>query len=137
MRLAGTGVVTAVEKRKEAITSAECAITVALLCLGSSGSFICLNAGECGLKVRLFEDMSLGLELCRSKNEVLRNNSKLVQHKIVGRSKICDLKSGKWVLKRVKGLLRLGEVLGRRFWFVCQGRREAKLELVFLSVAVL
>jgi hypothetical protein len=69
--------------------------------------------------------VSLRLELCGSKDEVLRHNSKLVQHKIVRGTKVCDFESRKGVFKRIKGLLRFGEISWWRLGFVGEGRREA------------
>jgi hypothetical protein len=65
------------------------------------------------------------LKLCGSKDEVLRYNSKLVQHEIVRRAKVRDFESRKRVLKGVKGLLRFGDIFWWRLGFVGERRGEA------------
>jgi hypothetical protein len=124
MRLAGSRVLSAVEKCKETVFTS----VIAILLRGILCKLVGFDTGQSGGQISLVKNMSLRLELSGGEDEVLRDNGKLVEHKVVGGTEMGDAESCRRICKGVKGLCGLG-TLGRAFWLVRESGRKAKLEL--------
>ena len=90
VRLARARVLARVEEDKETAAAA-----VAIV------ASVCADARERGSQVGRFEEVSLGLELGRGEDKVLRNDGKFVQNEVVGRQETGYHHLREWVSEDV------------------------------------